>query len=968
MKNIKEMSIQEMRQEMLDYPCDKSKGYAFISYSHRDREKVYPLVLSWMRLGYNLYIDLDFALHGSDTNWIDLMARTLSNRLCRLAICFGSVHYTYSYAALLELLTIRGKKVNNFHGDKLPVDYYVMGEISMNNNDIRPEFQDTYRQYFDQLENEMGDAFLSQNAKERDSLLKGLDYWMHQENCPLANDSAEEWMENLSEAYEAGYQNFFPMIANLNKKWIVSQGLNTNCYSMDTELRIQEERFASQGVEKIQRDADSPSIDEEGSPEPSAEINEPNSPLMDELRNEFQKYYGKEAHFRPGQAEAILGVLEGKRTLVVQKTGWGKSLVYFLATKMLRKRSRAVTLIISPLLALMNNQIESATRLGLEVKTINSENEEEWDEVFAAFQENAVDALIISPERLANEDFKKMLVNRLGADIGLFVVDEAHCISDWGHDFRPDYRRIVDIINLLPANVPVLATTATANDRVVRDIKAQLGENLLVSRGSLMRESLAIQVIHLDTKEERLAWLSHNINSIPGTGLIYCLTVNDCRLVQSWLAENGIASESYYAGVDRLEGKSKQEIVDKFMANEIKVLVATVAFGMGFDKPDIGFVIHFQKPGNVVAYYQQIGRAGRQLEKAYAILLCGNEDDAINQYFIDSAFPTENLMNDVVAAVTQHPGLRLSDLERYVNMKKSKIQSCVKYLMVNGDIYKENNLYYKTPRPWHPDLEKSREITAIRNQELQQMNDFTNISGCYMEYIAKVLDDPGARECGKCANCVGHVLITEDMSREDILHTQQFIRNAFNVIEPRQKWPVGIRLDEKNTIPTEFRCEEGRVLSNYGDAGWGRLVSEGKYRRNYFDGQLVEASRQLLQPFVRENEITWVTAIPSLRRPQLVRDFAVRLAQALGLPYLDAILKSADTRCQKELYTSILQYQNAFDSFTVGDPLEGNVLLVDDMVDSKWTFTVCGYKLRKEGCGKVYPFALANSAGRNGGE
>ena len=688
---------------------------------------------------------------------------------------------------------------------------------------------------------------------------------------------------------------------------------------------------------------------------------------MNELLSELKKCYGTDAEFREGQEEAIQGILQGKRTLVVQRTGWGKSLVYFLATKILRKKSDGLTLIISPLLALMNNQIDSANKLGLQVETINSENKEEWAHIVYLLEINAVDALIISPERLANEEFKNILVNCLKFRIGLFVVDEAHCISDWGHDFRPDYRRIVDIIQVLPSNVPVLATTATANDRVVNDIKNQLGESLLISRGSLMRDSIAIQVVRMYTKEERMAWLADNLHALPGTGIIYCLTVNDCKMVNKWLQTNGVNSQCFYAA---LASEEKNLALANFMDNKIKALVATVAFGMGVDKPDIGFVVHFQKPGNIVAYYQQIGRAGRAIDHAYAILLCGREDDEIHHFFIDSAFPTEALMDDVIQTVREHPGIKLTDFEKYINMKQNKIKACIKYLQVNGDIYKEKNLYYKSAKKWKPDLEKSTAITELRKKELKQMNDFTHISGCYMEYIASVLDDPMAQKCHRCANCLGKEMISSTAPREKIAMAQRFLREDFNVIEPRKRWPPNFCVDGAYKIDDAFLCEEGRVLSKYGDAGWGKMTSEGKYRDEYFDDQLVEASYKLLKDFVKEQKIQWVTNISSKRRPQLVKDFAQRLAKRLGLEYADVILKTVDVKCQKEWNTSYLQCQNAYNSFEVDERLvkNENVLLVDDMVDSRWTFTVCGYKLRKKQCGKVYPYALANSAGNSASE
>ena len=686
---------------------------------------------------------------------------------------------------------------------------------------------------------------------------------------------------------------------------------------------------------------------------------------MDKLLFYLRTYYGEDARYRAGQEAAIQDVLQGKRTLVVQKTGWGKSLVYFMATKLIRESTGGITLIISPLLALMNNQIESALKLNLKVRTINSENSEDWNHIFEEINNDCVDALIISPERLANEEFRKVLTTRLSMQVGLFVVDEAHCISDWGHDFRPDYRRIVDIVNLLPSNIPVLATTATANNRVVEDIKTQLGGNLAISRGSLMRKSLSIQVIELASREERLAWLSENVMAIPGTGIVYCLTIRDCELVYRWLKTKGISCECYHS---KVEAEQKGIIVDRFMKNEIKLLIATIAFGMGFDKPDIAFVIHFQKPGNIVAYYQQIGRAGRSIDQAYAILFCGSEDDEINNYFIESAFPTEQIMNAVVDAVIEHPGIGQRTFEQYVDMSQGKIKQCIKYLTVNGDIYSENKKYYKTLRKWEPDLKKSREITRIRKQELQQMNEFVRISGCYMKYIADALDDTSAVECGHCANCLKKDIFSKEVSVQVIADAQKFVREGFHIIEPRKQWPSGVIICGKNKILPEIQCETGRVLSYYGDAGWGKLVKECKYKRGYFEESLVDASAKLLEDYVIENEIQWVTNVPSLKRPELVKNFARRLAVRLGLEYRDAIEKKLNTKCQKELNSNYLQYQNVNDSMEVKEAeiLPKNVLLVDDMVDSKWTFTVCGYKLREKGSGKVFPFALSNTAGRNG--
>ena len=680
---------------------------------------------------------------------------------------------------------------------------------------------------------------------------------------------------------------------------------------------------------------------------------------MDRVYEILRESYGENAKFREGQKEAIEAVVNGKRTLVVQKTGWGKSLVYFLATKLLKEKKRdGITLIISPLLALMNNQIDSAQRLGLNVKTINSDNNDEWDNIISDIcDNNTVDALIISPERLANADFVKDCLDKIKNRVNLFVVDEAHCISDWGHDFRPDYRRIVKILQLLPGNVPVLATTATANDRVVNDIVAQLGENLVISRGELIRESLAIQVIKLQKKEDRLAWLAENIEKMPGSGVVYCLTKADCDLVTDWLNENNIKSEKYYADISK-EGKAIT--LEKFQKNEIKVLVATVAFGMGYDKPDIGFVIHFQRPANIVSYYQQIGRAGRGIELAYAILLCGEEDEHINQYFINSAFPTEKDMNIVVDFITDNPGKSISEIKGALNIRANRVEKTLKYLTVGDDIYTEyvnrKKGYYKSAKKWEPDFERSEGITAIRYKEMQDMDEFTKQKGCYMKYIAEKLDDVNAKVCGKCSNCRG-LLFDETVGAETVQRAQQFIKSKFGVIEPRKQFP------DKTKIESEYQFKSGIVLSNYADAGYGMAVQKGKYLDGYFSDELVDASVKILSEFIKNNNIEWITPVTSKRHPQLVPDFAKRLADRLGIGYFEGI-KKFNAEEQKKFENSDGQYKNANDSFEIIQVKKENILLVDDMVDSRWTFTVCAMKMREMGSGDIYPFALANTAGR----
>lgn len=685
---------------------------------------------------------------------------------------------------------------------------------------------------------------------------------------------------------------------------------------------------------------------------------------MDEIIIKYlKKYYGSESNFREGQLEAIKAVLQKKRALVVQKTGWGKSLVYFLATRILRDNHSGPTIVISPLLSLMNNQMEAARKFKLNAVTINSNNKEEWDTVTENIIANKVDVLFISPERLGNKEFIDQVLSKMERNIGLLVIDEAHCISDWGHDFRPDYRRIIRIVQRLPQNVPLLATTATANDRVIKDIKMQLGDNLTILRGALTRESISIDVIRLNDQAERLAWLYENINRLPGTGIIYCLTTADCDLVSRWLRSKGIVAESYYSGLGHDERIIKEQ---KLINNQIKVLVASVALGMGFDKPDIGFVIHFQRPGNVVAYYQQIGRAGRNLKKAYAILLCGKEDQDIAEYFINSAFPTQDEMQHIVEVLERADGLKAKQIQSYLDMKAGRIEKGLKFLEIEGVIYKEGTTYYRSVNPWQPNPEYAKAITAIRRQELQRMEDYTQTDGCYMEFIARELDDKEAKPCGRCSNCL-HKGLSRDVDIINVVDAIQYIRSNYMKIEPRKQWPSGIF--PTMTIPQEYRMETGLVLSTYGDAGWGKIVRNGKYKDGYFSDALVDASAKLLKKKMQEWEIDVVVGVPSLNRPTLVPNFAERLAKQLGISYKQLIYKKENTPEQKTFENSFYQCQNVMRGFGLREHIKGNILIVDDMVDSKWTLTYCAYLLKQQyPTNKVYPFALAKTAGKESGD
>jgi ATP-dependent DNA helicase RecQ len=676
----------------------------------------------------------------------------------------------------------------------------------------------------------------------------------------------------------------------------------------------------------------------------------------------LEQAFGRGAKFRAHQLDAILALVDDRaRVLVVQRTGWGKSVVYFIATALLREQGRGPTILISPLLALMRDQVRMAERLDVRADTMNSQNEARWSEIEDALEADELDVLLVSPERLANERFTTETLARIPRELGLFVVDEAHCISDWGHDFRPDYRRIRRLVQRLPRTVPLLATTATANDRVIADVTAQLGADLRVIRGPLGRDSLHLQVVRLPTQAERLAWLARYVPSAEGSGIIYVLTHRDAWLVSDWLAHRGIDAPAYLGG-GGTTSEGREELEQRLLENDVKALVATVALGMGFDKPDLGFVVHFQRPGSPIAYYQQIGRAGRALDRAEVVLLAGDEDDAIADYFIGNAFPPEQELHEVLSALANVEDASEREMLKLVNLNESSISRALKILEVDGAISREGARYARTPTRWSPDSERVAEVTATRMRERERMAELVQTKGCLMAFLRAELDDQVVESCGRCANCAGPFAPTAP-EQADVEDAVRFLRRAHRRIVPRRRWPAGFD-DRRGSIPVEHRLIEGRALSLYGDAGWGQLVKAGKYGGSGFDERLVEAVADMLENYWQPTVTpTWVTAVPSRRAPELVPGFAKRLAERLGLPYREALEKISDAAPQKRMENSYYQARNALRSFRAipaavsAEP----VFLIDDMVDSRWSLTACGAILAEAGCSAIVPVALAET-------
>lgn len=664
----------------------------------------------------------------------------------------------------------------------------------------------------------------------------------------------------------------------------------------------------------------------------------------------------EDPEWHPGQLEAIRALaVDRGRVLVVQRTGWGKSAVYFIATRMLRDAGGGPTLLVSPLLALMRNQIAAAGRIPVRARTINSDNTSEWDEVIAEVVTDRVDILLISPERLANRDFQKKVLGRVGSSAGLLVIDEAHCISDWGHDFRPDYRRVKRILDLLPKTIPVLGCTATANNRVVDDVVAQLGTDLQVFRGELTREGLTLEVATMPSQAARLAWLATTVPQLPGTGIIYCLTKSDVELVTEWLRRKGVAVRGYTG-----DTAGRDVIEEELLANQVKVVVATSALGMGFDKPDLAFVIHFQAPGSVITYYQQVGRAGRQLEMSLGVLLRGEEDRSIQDWFINSAFPTLAECQQVLRFLEGRDGYsKLADIERAVNVRRTRLTNLLKNLEVDGIVLADGQKYQRTARPFRLDTQRIEAITALRRHEQAEMLEYGRLtSGCRMAFLRQALDDPYPSPCGICDLCRGAGLGRE-IDEQLAIEASLFVRRRPIVFEPRRQWPG------HGKIPDDRRVEEGRALSRWGDGGWGDLVRRGKQVDGRFDDRLVDAMADLLGHWKPEpRDGWWITWVPSLTHPDLVKDLATRLARHLGLPAIEAVRKIRTTQPQKTMQNSAQQFANVYGAFAVVEPVPpGPALLLDDVVDSRWTITYVGSLLREAGCEAVIPLALSDSGG-----
>ncbi len=669
------------------------------------------------------------------------------------------------------------------------------------------------------------------------------------------------------------------------------------------------------------------------------------------------------AEFHENQDSAIQHVVEGNGSLlVVQKTGWGKSNVYFIAAKLLREQGAGPALLISPLLSLMRNQIVAARRMGVRAEPINSSNTQDWEDIIVKVHRDEVDILLISPERLANLKFREQVLGVIAQDIVFLVVDEAHCISDWGHDFRPDYRRIERLVQLFPNNLRLLATTATANRRVMDDLREILGPNLHVMQGNLNRSSLTLQTIRIPDPFQRMAWLAEWLPRMRGSGIVYVLTVRDAERLTTWLKRRAFSVEVY---TGQMANEERERLENLLLENRVKALIATVALGMGFDKPDLGFVVHYQAPGSVVSYYQQVGRAGRDGNDAYGILLSGREETDILEYFIRSSFPTPKEVEKIVEALERSPdGLSTYELQNEVNIKPTRLTQATKILALESPapLVRQGNKWQLTPTQLSASFwERIRRLTDLRKEEQEQMQEYVSLRNGHMKFLIAALDgDPGDVGLSRLPQ------LPASTNPYLMQAAERFLRSNMGTISPRKRWPTAMGTPEYNgRIPQELQASTGKSLCDWNDGGWGTEVSHGKYTAGQFSDDLVQACADLVRKWAPHPFPQWVTCIPSRRSPNLVPDFARRLASALQLPFHSSLIKVREHPPQKEMANSAHQCRNLIGSMQtdIKNVERGPVLLVDDIVDSGWTFTMAASLLRKAGSGEVWPLALADAKG-----
>ena len=660
---------------------------------------------------------------------------------------------------------------------------------------------------------------------------------------------------------------------------------------------------------------------------------------------QLQKLFGFK-QFHDLQWQVIENLLAGRRVLFIEKTGFGKSLCFqFPATQL-----DGVTIVFSPLIALMRDQVRSMQDKGIRAAAINSNQEDDENAtIITNAQNNQLDILYIAPERMENAAW---ITAAREMKIAMVVIDEAHCISMWGQSFRPNYRRIVNLVRLLPRNFPVLATTATATPRVQEDIIEQVGTDLIPIRGQLMRSNIRLFVVHVESEDEKFFWLAEYLPKLKKTGIVYTGTQANTDIFSNWLQFLKFNSAAYSG---RLDAESRMRIETDFINNKYDCVVSTNALGMGIDKPDIRFIIHTQVPQSPIHYYQEIGRAGRDGQEAFAILLYNaKEDRELPQSFVDGSKPPIKMYNKVIE-VTKRELLGLNDIIRRTNLKKTHVEIILSDLMdqgiINQQIIRNSKKYFFNPDAPALDLTAFETLRNAQNQELERMLEYTGISSCRMQYLCNYLGDERQGACGVCDNDARQhmrVVATEAMKQQ----LQEFRETFFPVLEVET---------------TKSKIVNGVAASYYGVSNVGAALRHSKYEGGGdFPDWLLRLTLKAFRKYYGNTKFDLILYVPPTESGDLVKNFAEKISRTLGIPISHKLVKTAETSPQKVFQSGISKKDNVHGKFAYQTPAEiagKSILLIDDIFDSGYTIKEIGQYLTNIGAATIAPLVIARTVG-----
>lgn len=662
-----------------------------------------------------------------------------------------------------------------------------------------------------------------------------------------------------------------------------------------------------------------------------------------EAEIKLKKIFGFDS-FYDTQWLVIEKLLSGKRILFIEKTGYGKSLCFQFPALLFN----GTTIIFTPLIALMRDQVKKLRNLGISATCINSnQSNEENNFIIHEAKENKIKILYIAPERMENAEW---LQTAREMKISMVVVDEAHCISVWGHEFRPSFRRIISVVNLLPMNFPVLATTATATKKVEEDIKTQIGKNITSIRGNLLRPSLNLRVVKVKSEDEKLIWIGENINKIKGTGIIYTGTHVNTEIYSKWLEYLNINATAYHAGLDP---QSRKAIEKGLLENSYKCVVSTNALGMGIDKPDLRFIIHTQTPQSPIHYYQEIGRAGRDGKPALTILFFNHDEDlSLPLAFIENSKPSINKYNRVMRAI-RGERLGINQLINLTDIKKNQVDIIISDLIeqkIINEVLDEKTKKFEY-RYKAPELDESAfaKLKESKLKDLDQMIAYIETSGCRMKFLCNYLDDKLENNCGKCDNDSGrHVIVT--VAKEWGLKLKDFQNNYFPELE----------VESFNTNLTN-----GVAASYYGFSNVGNTLHRCKYQHGGdYPDFLLKQTLSAFKKHLSNYKFDLMLYVPPTESKNLVKKFANKLSGELKIPISHNLCKNRKIKAQKIFQSTTSKSSNVKNCFEYNPESEikgKTILLVDDIFDSGATIKEIGRYLTGLGAKNIAPLVIAKT-------